>query len=591
MAKINSLVASKMQVKQRSIPHDLSTWHGFHPLIAKIYAARGLAVSDADLSLKGMVNYQSLLDIDKACKRLKQALFNQEAIFIIGDFDADGATASALAVSALRAFGATHVQFLVPNRFEYGYGLSEGIVEEAHRLGAALIVTVDNGISSHQGVRRAKELGIDVIVTDHHLAGEPLPEAYAIVNPNRPGDPFPSKAIAGVGVIFYVMTALRKTLIEADWLKLKEIPNMVQFLDLLALGTIADVVTLDKNNRILVKQGLLRIQQGLARPGINALIMVAGREAGRLKASDLGFSIGPRLNAAGRLDDMSLGISCLLAADLNEALPKARQLDVLNQERRQIEGDMQAQALLAIEKIYGSFGQSEILSAGICLYDETWHQGVIGILAGRLKDKFQKPTIIFAKGQDDELKASARSVKGLNIRDLLAHIDQIHPGLMLKFGGHAMAAGLSIYARDFNHFKQAFEEALVLHAIEIDNTIYSDGPLQAQDFNLNMAVLLNQAGPWGQGFPEPCFDNQFEVIEQRLVGKNHLKLILRPIGQDILLDAIAFNIDLEQWPNHRIRQIHAVYHLDINEYQGRKRLQLMIDVMQAVAHDVFEELM
>lgn len=578
-----------MQIKQRPIPDNLSAWQEFHPLIARIYAARGIKVSDADLSLKGMVNYQLLLNIDSACARLKEAIFQDQKIMIIGDFDADGATASALAVSALQVFGARFVSFLVPNRFEYGYGLSEGIVDEAKRKGAELIVTVDNGISSHQGVARANAHGIDVIVTDHHLAGETLPPAYAIVNPNQPNCPFPSKAIAGVGVIFYVMSALRKVLADANWFADKSIPNMVQFLDLLALGTIADVVPLDKNNRILVKQGLLRIQQGLARPGIAALIQVAGREAHRLKASDLGFAIGPRLNAAGRLDDMSLGISCLLAADILEALPKARQLDALNQERRQIESEMQEQALFAIEKIYGGFSDSQENASGICLYDESWHQGVIGILAGRLKERFQKPAIVFAKGHDDELKASARSVVGLNIRDLLAAIDLKYPDLMLKFGGHAMAAGLSIRSANFDKFKHAFEEMLALYAIEIDNTIYSDGPLDSKDFNLKIAMMLNQSGPWGQFFPEPCFDNQFEILEQRLVGKNHLKLTLRPIQEDIIIDAIAFNIDLEHWPNERIKRIHAVYHLDINEYQGRQRLQLLINAMQAIAQDVYEE--
>ena len=578
-----------MRIKQRPTPDNLGNWQDFHPLIARVYAARGISVSDANLALKGMANYQQLLNIDTACSRIKQAIFQHEKIVVIGDFDADGATASALAVAALKAFGASQVRYLVPNRFEYGYGLSEGIVDEAKLQGAELIITVDNGISSHQGVSRANTLGIDVIVTDHHLAGETLPDAYAIVNPNQPGCLFPSKAIAGVGVIFYVMSALRKVLIDANWFVDKPMPNMVQFLDLLALGTIADVVPLDRNNRILVKQGLLRIQQSLARPGIHALIQVAGREAHRLKASDLGFAIGPRLNAAGRLDDMSLGIACLLADNIHEALAKARQLDALNQERRQIEGDMQAQALIAIDKIYGAFNNNESMAAGICLYDESWHQGVIGILAGRLKDKFQKPAIIFAKGQHDELKASARSVMGLNIRDLLAAIDLKYPGLMLKFGGHAMAAGLSIRCPDFSKFKHAFEEMLALHAIEIDNTIYSDGQLELKDFNLKTAMLINQAGPWGQLFPEPCFDNEFEILDQRLVGKNHLKLTLRPLEEDIIIDAIAFNIDLELWPNQRIKRIHAVYHLDINEYQGRQRLQLMINAMQAIAHDVYQE--
>jgi single-stranded-DNA-specific exonuclease len=563
-----------MDIKQRVFSMG-SAWPDIHPLIQRLYEARGVQFGQHQNELSGLLPYDTLLNIDKASNLLASMVSAQKKILVIGDFDADGATASALAVSALRAMGALHVDFLVPNRFDFGYGLSVGIVEVAAQMSPDLIITVDNGISNVEGVARANELGISVLITDHHLAGDVLPDADAIVNPNQPGCAFPSKAIAGVGVIFYVMCALRKKLMDMGWFA-KEVPNMAHFLDLVALGTIADVVPLDHNNRIMVKQGILRLKNGLGRPGILALLEVCGRPLSRLKASDFGFAVGPRLNAAGRLEDMSLGINCLLSQSLIEALPMARELDSLNSERRQIESQMQLEALKIMDELYTDL----TTPAGICLYHPTWHQGVIGILASRIKDRYLKPTCIFAKASDVELKASLRSVTGLHIRDALASIDLKHPQLMKKFGGHAMAAGLSIAPENFETFKKVFEDEIASHHHEISKTIWSDGPLNPIDFSLQTAQLLEKAGPWGQQFPEPVFDNVFKVLEQRIVGQNHLKMSLQLIDSSLCLDAIAFNIDLEQWPNHRARLIHAVYHLDINEYQGRQRLQLIIDDMQ-----------
>ncbi len=565
-----------MQIKRRQLIEDTHL-----PLIERLYQARGVTLEEARTDLASLLPYHLLLNIDKASERLVKAVTCQQRMLIIGDFDADGATASALAVSALRVMGAQHVDFLVPNRFSFGYGLTVGIVEQAFLLKPDLIITVDNGISNIEGVERAKSLGMDVLITDHHLAGAVLPEADVIINPNQPHDTFPSKAIAGVGVVFYVMSALRRALEAQGWFSQigHDVPNMAQFLDLVALGTVADVVPLDRNNRIMVKHGLMRIQKGLARPGIEALINVSGRIRHQLKASDLGFALAPRLNAAGRLDDMSLGINCLLSESLEQAKSMASQLDELNVERRQIEAEMQEQALQHLQQAFGSVGMH---TSAICLYHETWHQGVIGILAGRLKDKFKKPTIIFANGDAGELKGSARSVQGIHIRDILAAIDSHHPELIIKFGGHAMAAGLAIAREDFQKFTQIFDHQIELLNYEPQTSVWTDGELHIDDLTMNTADLIQQAGPWGQMFPEPCFDNVFKIIEQRIVGQKHLKLLLQIVGGQQMIDAIAFNIDTEVWPQHRAQYVRMVYQLDINEYQGRRRLQLMVQCLEAV---------
>jgi single-stranded-DNA-specific exonuclease len=483
-------------------------------------------------------------------------------------------------VRALRSFGATQVQFLVPNRFAYGYGLTPELVVAAKEFSPDVIITVDNGIANHQGVEAAKALGICVIITDHHLPAETLPIADAIVNPNQRGDSFPSKNLAGVGVIFYVMLALRRQLNSEGWFEKKRIPepNMSRFLDLVALGTVADLVQLDHNNRILVHQGLRRIRAGQCIPGIIALLELADRDFSRAVASDLGFAVAARLNAAGRLDDMSLGIECLLCDDSAQVRGHARTLNQLNEERKSIEKDMQTQALTALNKLNTQL-QGE-LPKGLCLFDESWHQGVIGILASRIKDRFHRPVIVFAPGQEGEVKGSARSIAGLHIRDALALMDARYPQLIQKFGGHAMAAGLTLARQSLEPFIKAFDEIVSEQVTDaqLQQNLMSDGELHADEFSLEMASLLRDSGPWGQAFPEPLFDDTFRVLEQRIVGDKHLKLRL---GKDEkILDAMAFFVDTTEWPNHRRETIRAAYRLDVNEYKGTRNIQLIIDYME-----------
>lgn len=576
-----------MLIKQRPIPDTLPSLGNISPILQRIYASRGItSEAELDKQLKTLLPFDVLKDIDKACARLHIALEQQQRILIIGDFDADGATSTALAVTALKAMGASCVDYLVPNRFEFGYGLTPGIVGIASQWSPDLIITVDNGISSIEGVDAANALGIDVLVTDHHLPADDLPKACAIVNPNQHGDVFESKSIAGVGVIFYVMLALRRHLVNKAWFSKQGLPepNMAHYLDLVALGTVADVVALDHNNRIMVNQGLSRIRQGLCRPGIKALIDISGRDGERLLASDLGFAIAPRLNAAGRLDDMSLGIECLICDNMTKARELAEQLNDLNHERRVIEAEMKEQAMLAVDKLIQKLEHNSHLPMALCLMDASWHQGVVGILAGRLKERYHRPVIAFSVVNDDELKGSARSVSALNIRDVLASIDKNHPGLMTKFGGHAMAAGLSLPLNHFNDFQQAFvaEVSTHLDISQCTGELLTDGALDYHDMTLDMANLLQKAGPWGQQFPEPCFDNLFDVLDQRLVGQHHLKLTLMHASGGDAIDAIAFNIDLNHWPNYRAKQVRAAYKLDINVYKGRSRLQLIIDALNVV---------
>lgn len=574
----NSLTETDLFVTQSFLP-------GIPPVLQRIYASRGIDdVSLLDKRLEKLYSFHSLKDIQKAVERLEIALRQQERILVIGDFDADGATSTALAVSALRLFGAKHVDFLVPNRFAFGYGLTPAIVDVAFERKPSLIITVDNGIASIEGVQAANDKGIDVLITDHHLSADVLPNAYAIVNPNQPGDEFPSKAIAGVGVIFYTMLALRHQLKTTGYFDTCAIaiPNMAQFLDLVALGTVADVVPLDHNNRILVSQGLSRIRQGLARPGIQALVKISGRDISSLRENDLGFFVAPRLNAAGRLDDMSLGIDCLLQPSMDEAEKLAQYLDTLNTERKKIETEMSAQAQAELGVLFQNMEKkSQQLPVALCLMDDQWHQGVIGILAGRLKERYHRPVIVFAKTSEEELKGSARSIQGINIRDILAAVDKDHPGLMTKFGGHAMAAGLSISYKNWSQFREYFvaEVGKHLDISQCQGEILSDGPLVPSELTLSMAHILQEAGPFGQQFPEPLFDNYFEIIEQRLVGSNHLKLVLKHEQGGDCIDAIAFNIDANLWPNERVRFVHAAYKLDINEYRQKKRLQLIIQAL------------
>ena len=573
------------KILRRPGPDNQSDWgQNLPPLLRRLYAARGVS-SDEQLSytLKHLASPMELRGIDRAVDMLATAIDENQSVMILGDFDADGATSTAVAMLGLGMMGLERVDFRVPSRFADGYGLTPGIIERLREDGALpdLLVTVDNGIAAVEGVRAARDLGIRVVVTDHHLAGKILPDADAIVNPNQPGCPFLSKNAAGVGVMFYVLAALRKYLRENDRLPDPQ-PNLGSLLDLVALGTVADVVPLDHNNRIFVEQGLRRIRQGEARPGILALLEVAGRDHTEISSTDLGFVVGPRLNAAGRLDDMSVGIACLLADNRDEALRLARELDTFNRERRTIEKGMkvQAQDLLASMSL-----DLEGLPWGLALFDTDWHQGVIGILAARIREQTHRPTIAFApddNGQD--IKGSARSIPGLHIRDVLAVVDSRHPGMMKKYGGHAMAAGMTLLRDDLDAFSEAFDRAVrdALTAEDLEAAITTDGPLNPDELHLDTAALLKRAGPWGQHFPEPSFDGNFRVISQRIVGENHLKLVLQPQEGGAIIDGIAFNTGPEV-PDYTLTGARVVYKPDANTFRGRTNLQLLIDYLEPLA--------
>ena len=574
-----------MSVRLRLGTSNAALDAAFDPLVARVLAHRGINdPAQVDYQLKKLLPYHQLKGIDTAVTLLVKALEAQANILIVGDFDCDGATSTSLALLALGAMGAKNVSYLVPNRFDFGYGLSTALVDYAKAIEPDLIVTVDNGIASHEGVARAHELGIKVVVTDHHLAAETLPDADAIVNPNQPGCEFPFKSTAGVGVIFYVMSALRRQLQTQGWFDQQGIkaPNMAQYLDLVALGTLADLVPMEHNNRILVAQGVARIRAGKARPGILALLAVAKRQHYNLQATDLGFSIGPRLNAAGRLEDMSLGIECLLSDDEHIAAQLAQELDELNAQRRHIEADMQQQAGNILTRLESS--QDQELPKCVCLFHPDWHQGVVGIVASRIKEKWHRPALVFAMGDADTLKGSCRSIAGFHLRDALAAVDAHNPGLIIKFGGHAMAAGLSIKADNFEAFKEALDTYAQEHLPDslLAKEWRSDGQLSAQELQLNQAFLLQQAGPWGQGFEEPTFHGRFVLVQQRIVGEKHLKLVLADLQTGELVDAIYFNIDLAVWPS-TCEQADLVYRLDINEFRGRQSLQLMVQHMTPVA--------
>ncbi|TXH93655.1 MAG: single-stranded-DNA-specific exonuclease RecJ [Rheinheimera sp.] len=546
-----------------------------HPVLQRLYAHRGLAdVNDLARSAQQLLPYQLLKGIPQAVALLLDARQQQQRILIVGDFDADGATSTATLLAGLRALGFANVDFLVPNRFEYGYGLSVEMAELALKHSAELIVTVDNGISAIEGVARAKAAGVRVLVTDHHLAGSELPDADAIVNPNQPGCEFPSKALAGVGVAFYLLLAVRAALREQGAFSQIAEPNLAELLDLVALGTVADVVPLDRNNRILVHQGLQRIRSGKVRPGIQALIDVANRKAAKLTAQDFGFALAPRLNAAGRLDDMSIGIACLLSPDINNARRLAAELDSLNLERREIEQGMQTEAMAALSRLSL---QSADLPSCLCLYQSDWHQGVIGILAGRVKEAWHRPVIAFARGDNGELKGSARSVAGVHMRDLLEAVATAEPGLIKKFGGHAMAAGLTIAEAQFDAFVQALSKqaSRFIQPEHLTAVVYSDGELAPHELDIQLAQLLQNAGPWGQAFPEPVFHGSFKLVQQRLLAEKHLKMMLQ--GADgKLFDAIWFNADIKSWPNPQIQQVELAYQLDINEFRDQQNLQLLV---------------
>ncbi|EBB8790130.1 single-stranded-DNA-specific exonuclease RecJ [Salmonella enterica] len=567
------------QLRRREADETAELPADLPPLLRRLYASRGVrSARELERSVKGMLPWQQLSGIDNAVEILYNAFREGTRIIVVGDFDADGATSTALSVLGMRALGCDNISYLVPNRFEDGYGLSPEVVDQAKARGAQLIVTVDNGISSHAGVAHAKTLGIPVIVTDHHLPGDTLPDAEAIINPNLRDCEFPSKSLAGVGVAFYLMLALRTFLRDKGWFDERNIapPNLAELLDLVALGTVADVVPLDANNRILTWQGLSRIRAGKCRPGIKALLEISNRDPQQLAASDLGFALGPRLNAAGRLDDMSVGVALLLCDNLGEARVLASELDALNQTRKEIEQGMQAEALILCEKLERS---SESLPGGLAMYHPEWHQGVVGILASRIKERFHRPVIAFAPAGDGTLKGSGRSIQGLHMRDALERLDTLYPDLMIKFGGHAMAAGLSLEEHKFEQFQQRFGELVTewLDPALLQGEVISDGPLSAAEMSMEVAQLLRDAGPWGQMFPEPLFDGRFRLLQQRLVGERHLKVMVEPVGGGPLLDGIAFNIDTTCWPDNGVREVELAYKLDINEFRGNRSLQIIID--------------
>ncbi|WP_410498367.1 single-stranded-DNA-specific exonuclease RecJ [Chitinibacter sp. S2-10] len=565
-------------IKTRAVPATLEKnllAAGFNPLQARLYAARGIQNPlELEHELKHLLPFTLLKNAPEMGARLADAIEQGKRLLIVGDYDADGATATTLAMKGLAAFSVNSrakVDFIVPNRFEYGYGLTPEIVELARSKSPDIIITVDNGIASHAGVEAAKAHGIEVLITDHHLPADTLPDAL-IVNPNQGDCPFPSKNLAGVGVMFYVLMALRAALRERGAFAEKTEPNLAQWLDIVALGTVADVVKLDANNRILVEQGLKRMRAGRACPGIMALFTAAGRFYGRASCFDLGFTLGPRLNAAGRLDDMSFGINTLLATSEEVALPQAKELDQLNRSRREIEQGMREEAERALINVDVADRYS------ISLYQADWHQGVVGIVASRVKDQFHRPTLVFADGSngrgsdDDEIKGSGRSIPSLHLRDALDLVSKRHPNLIKKFGGHAMAAGLTLLRKDFAAFEAAFEAVCreLLDETQLTRIIETDGELPSRDLQIATAELLDKQ-VWGQGFPAPLFSGQFRVVEQRIVGEKHSKLKLAN-KEGILLEAMRFN-----WSEPIPRDIHAVYKISVNEFRGERILQLQLD--------------
>ncbi|HGS4885417.1 TPA: single-stranded-DNA-specific exonuclease RecJ [Vibrio parahaemolyticus] len=577
-----------IEIQRRPEP-DLSLLpDSIPPILKRIYINRGITdIAQLETSARGLHSYQKLGGIEQAVELLFQAIQEQKRIIVVGDFDADGATSSALSVLALRMLGSNNVDYLVPNRFEDGYGLSPEVVDQALELGAEMIMTVDNGVSSIEGVRYAKENGITVLVTDHHLPGQVLPEVDAMVNPNLDSCAFPSKALAGVGVAFYLMMALCVHMRKHNWFAQQGMqePKLMELIDLVALGTVADVVPLDENNRILVHQGLQRIRAGKARPGIQALIEVAKRDARRLVASDFGFALGPRINAAGRLDDMSFGVELLMCNNIHAARRMASELDGLNQTRKEIEEGMKQEAMAFCERL--QFGENSELPYGLSLFQRDWHQGVIGILASRIKEKFHRPVIAFADGGEGTIKGSCRSIPGLHMRDALDFIDTQNPGLIIKFGGHAMAAGLTIKEQDFERFSRLFDEVVKkeLDEAALKGVILTDGELKPEEFSMHIAEQLRAGGPFGQAFPEPIFDGEFKVLHQKLVGEKHLKLMLEPLYKghptNVMIDGIAFNVDLRRWPDASVKTVRLAYKLDVNEFRGNQSLQLMIDHVEA----------
>jgi single-stranded-DNA-specific exonuclease len=570
-------------IVRRKVANNHKFSDSIHPVLRRIYSSRNVSEeSDLDYALKYMLPYSDLKGIDVAVELLANSIEKEKNILIVADFDVDGATGCAVAMRGLKSMGTKNLTYLVPSRFDYGYGLSFALVEYILKSPPDLIITVDNGISSIDGVKLARENGIDVLVTDHHLPGRALPEASAIVNPNIDGDTFPSKSLAGVGVMFYLLAALRAYFRDSGWFTHQCIdePVLADLLDLVALGTVADVVPLDRNNRILVEQGLKRIRSGRCNPGILALLNVAKRSHQKTVASDLGFALGPRLNAAGRLEDMTIGIECLISDDSVHVDELARKLDDLNQERRQIQHEMQ---VIADEEML-KFETMENLPSALCLYDERWHQGIVGILASRIKDRFHRPVIVFARESDDNLKGSGRSIAGVHMRDILESTSSKNPGLVKKFGGHAMAAGLSLSESDLQEFTKEFQQSVERHLTPelLTNNILSDGELQKNEIDMRLANAITQAGPWGQGFPEPLFDGVFELHDRRILADQHLKLSVSLKGDPKCFDAIAFYTLDESWPE-KVEHVQMAYRLNINEFRGATTLQFIIEEISPVS--------
>jgi single-stranded-DNA-specific exonuclease len=568
-------------IRQRELPVSAGNLpDDMHPVILRVLMARGVKHSDqVSLGLADMLSPDSLGGVQNAAVLLADAVLGDQKILVVGDFDADGATGTALAVLSLQAMGCTNVSFRVPNRFEFGYGLTVPLVETLAASPPDLLVTVDSGISCIQGVARARALGCRVIVTDHHLPGENLPAADVIVNPNCPGDAFPSKSMAGVGVMFYLLSGVRRELRERGWFSVsRPEPNLAGFLDLVALGTVSDLVPLDHNNRVLVRQGLERIRRGLTRPGLMALLRLGKRDYRFANASDLGFAVGPRLNAAGRLEDMGTGIRCLLTDDPSQAQELASQLDELNQQRRHMQDQMQQEAMVQVDSLLASLEDKELPQA-ICLYDASWHQGIVGLVASRVKDAVHRPVVAFAPESERSglLKGSARSVKGLHIRDVLAYVDSHHPGMIDAFGGHAMAAGLTLQERQYPQFTQRLSEAVtvVLDGAALNAEILTDGVLAASDLSLELASGIEAHGPWGQRFPDPLFDGHFKIIDTRVVGGSHLKMVVQSMDGSEPLDAIAFNRLPEDLPGST--GVRLLYRLGINRWRGAESCQLLVE--------------
>ena len=566
------------KIINRDVPDEINLPDSIHPVLKRIYASRNIKSSeDLDYSLGSLIPYEELGGIDDAVILLQEMITQKKRILIVADFDADGATSCALAIRGLTAMGAEDVIYVVPNRFEHGYGLSPKIVDVALDHDPDLIVTVDNGISSISGVEHAKKNGIKVLITDHHLPGDKLPSADVIINPQLKEDKFPSKNLAGVGVIFYILLALRAKLKAENWFDEKNIkyPNLANLLDLVALGTISDLVPLDKNNRTMVAHGLKLMRQNKSKVGILAILNQSGRQLSTLTSGDLSFAIAPRLNAAGRLTDMSLGIECLLTDDKENAAEMAKKLNQLNIERRQIQDNMEEQALTEFEKYLQD--TSKKIPHGICIYNQNWHQGVVGILAAKIKEKFNRQVVVFAQECQGILKGSARSITELHIKDVFDEIARLYPELILTFGGHAMAAGLTIEESQFDRFSDVFNKVVdrYISSDSLEDQCLTDGELSGDDFSLPLALAIQNAGPWGQSFPEPIFVGQFKILDKRVVGESHLKLKLQSRNNNTL-DAIAFNMTDDDWPS-KLEQIISTYRLGINNYRGHSQVQLFIE--------------